>query len=103
MLVAAQERHAYKGRVYAWPSSAGEHRVALFLRLVKKRKVKAIHVDHVHAAVGQKVDAQAVHGVVAVTEHAQAHALQVGNCDARLARKRARARHVNIKRHGNNA
>ena len=102
-LTAAQERHAHKGRVYPRPCAAGEHRVALFLRLVKERKVKAVHVDHVHAAVGQQVDAQAVHSVVAVTEHAQAHALQVGNRDARLARQRARARQVDIKRHVDNA
>ena len=85
--------------MHARPRSAGEHRVALFLRLVKERKVEAIHVDDIYTAVGQQVDAQAVHSVVAVTEHAQAHAFQVGNCDAALARKRARARHIDIKRH----
>ena len=74
-LATAQERHAHKGRVHPRPRSAGEHRVALFLRLIKERKVKAIHVDHVYAAVGQQIDTQTVHSVVAVTEHAQAHAL----------------------------
>ena len=85
--------------MHARPRAAGEYRVALFLRLVKECEVKAVHVDHVHAAVGQKVDAQAVHGVVAVTQHAQAHALQVRNRNTALARKRARARHIDIKRH----
>ena len=30
---------------------------------------------HVYAAVGQQIDTQTVHSVVAVTEHAQAHVL----------------------------
>ena len=47
----------------------------------------------------KKVDTKAVHGVVTVTKHAQAHALQVGNRNARLAREPACAEHVDIKRH----
>ena len=85
------------------PCAAGEHRVTLFLRLVKERKVEAIHIDHVHAAVCQKIDTQAVHSVVAVAEHAQTHTLQVGDRNAILARQRARARQVDIKRHVDNA
>ena len=102
-LATAQERHAHKGWVHPRPRSAGEHRVALFLRLVKERKVEAVHIDHVNAAVCQKIDAQAVHSVVAVAEHAQTHTLQVGDRNAILARQRARARQVDIKRHVNNA
>ena len=102
-LAAAQERHAHKGRVHPRPRSAGENRVTLFLRLVKEREVKAIHIDHVHTAVGQQVDAQAVHGIVAVAQHAQTHALQVADRNAILARQRARARYVDIKRHVDDA